>query len=207
LTVLGENAGDRHGPRRRHPESCMSIANDSRSSSRQIIRWVLEGWLVLGVVLACNGLTGVDDLVVDDPPTTPSSTCSDECEAGGTRCAQAKAETCGNYDNDSCLEWGNPVVCPLGCGVDACAVCAPEGARCRTADDCCSAARAPAFCDGAGSCRRGCQVDAECDRCCVDFYDDVGVIAVRGCGLRDECARVPGVPAAPNGDSEEDGED
>jgi hypothetical protein len=37
--------------------------------------------------------------------------CDDDCVAGAKRCANGAVETCGNYDSDSCTEWGNAVDC------------------------------------------------------------------------------------------------
>jgi len=36
---------------------------------------------------------------------TPTPTCTDGCNAGEKRCSNGYAQSCGNYDNDSCLEW------------------------------------------------------------------------------------------------------
>ena len=40
--------------------------------------------------------------------------CRDECSQGEQRCAQGQEayETCGQYDDDKCLEWGGLVQCP-----------------------------------------------------------------------------------------------
>ncbi|HOX30398.1 MAG TPA: hypothetical protein P5080_05590 [Candidatus Paceibacterota bacterium] len=40
--------------------------------------------------------------------------CSDECASGAKRCANGKVETCGNYDGDSCTEWGDAQDCQAG---------------------------------------------------------------------------------------------
>ena len=37
--------------------------------------------------------------------------CEDDCVAGAKRCANGAVETCGNYDSDSCTEWGNAEDC------------------------------------------------------------------------------------------------
>ncbi|MFA5797937.1 MAG: hypothetical protein WC916_07975, partial [Candidatus Woesearchaeota archaeon] len=41
--------------------------------------------------------------------------CTNECSLGQTRCSGNYKQTCGNYDTDSCLEWGGDVNCPYGC--------------------------------------------------------------------------------------------
>lgn len=44
--------------------------------------------------------------------------CSDECDAiGETQCALAGVQTCGDFDQDTCLELSEPVACP---GTDVC---------------------------------------------------------------------------------------
>jgi len=49
--------------------------------------------------------------------------CDDDCAAGETKCEGTKVKTCGNYDADSCLEWGAATDCPAGqtCSGTACA--------------------------------------------------------------------------------------
>ncbi len=42
--------------------------------------------------------------------------CTDECTPGQTRCFGNVSQICGNYDGDSCYEWGNDSVCTYGCG-------------------------------------------------------------------------------------------
>jgi len=43
---------------------------------------------------------------------TISECCTDSCAvAGATQCIAAVKQTCGNYDADPCLEWGNTGVC------------------------------------------------------------------------------------------------
>lgn len=43
-------------------------------------------------------------------------TCADECTPNGKKecVAGGKVKTCGNYDEDPCLEWGTPTDCPPG---------------------------------------------------------------------------------------------
>ena len=41
----------------------------------------------------------------------PKITCSDECSTGQKKCAGNGYQVCGNYDNDSCLEWGSITNC------------------------------------------------------------------------------------------------
>jgi len=42
--------------------------------------------------------------------------CADDCLSGATRCSIGNIkQTCGNYDADSCVEWGGDFNCPNGC--------------------------------------------------------------------------------------------
>ncbi len=67
-------------------------------------------------------------------------TCLDECPAAdATRCDGPGVQICGNYDTDSCLEWGTTVACPEGltCSAGSCGSpgdctdeCAAESTEC-----------------------------------------------------------------------------
>jgi len=46
------------------------------------------------------------------------SPCEDECSSGETKCVGYDYYTCGNYDDDSCLEWANEGVTIGKCGVE-----------------------------------------------------------------------------------------
>jgi hypothetical protein len=42
--------------------------------------------------------------------------CSNECNLGGlTECVESSVKTCGNFDDDECLEYGNSSICWFGC--------------------------------------------------------------------------------------------
>lgn len=66
-----------------------------------------------------------------------SATCSDECaRAGEVQCSGGGVSTCGAFDADPCLEWGDPVACEAervcvgGACVETCtSECGPLGAR------------------------------------------------------------------------------
>lgn len=58
-------------------------------------------------------------LKVEVKTTTPTPTCTDECSSLGVKqCCNndTGSQTCGNYDDDSCLEWSS---C-FSCGADGC---------------------------------------------------------------------------------------
>jgi len=51
--------------------------------------------------------------------STPS--CEDECSYGEQRCLDENTlQSCGNYDNDTCLEWGGNIACENGCAGGVC---------------------------------------------------------------------------------------
>lgn len=54
------------------------------------------------------------------PSFTPS--CSNECILNQRECGSLGTKTCGNYDTDSCLEWGQETACAIGeyCSTGAC---------------------------------------------------------------------------------------
>ncbi len=58
--------------------------------------------------------------------------CGDECVRGNTRCAPGGVQTCGNFDDDECSDWGAAAPCAEGefCSNGECAVqCNDECAR------------------------------------------------------------------------------
>ncbi|MBW2979340.1 hypothetical protein KY307_01665 [Candidatus Woesearchaeota archaeon] len=46
--------------------------------------------------------------------------CTDECSLGEKQCNGNYLEECGDYDEDECLEFGNPQYCEHGCSNNAC---------------------------------------------------------------------------------------
>lgn len=50
----------------------------------------------------------------------PPIICQDECSQGSTKCLGNIKQTCGNFDSDSCLEWGNDMNCPSDCSNNQC---------------------------------------------------------------------------------------
>lgn len=67
--------------------------------------------------------TAVDDLATPDVPALEETTgedatpaCENGCATLDERTCQAnQAVTCGNWDDDACLEWGNAIECQGGC--------------------------------------------------------------------------------------------
>ncbi len=66
----------------------------------------------------------------------PANECVDECEAESARCRLNGFETCGNFDEDACVEWSAIVPCDEGevcsngqCSKTCADECNPEGAR------------------------------------------------------------------------------
>jgi hypothetical protein len=55
-----------------------------------------------------------------------SGTCADDCTAGDRRCYGRSIQICGNYDSDTCKEWGASLQCSQACLNGACTSCASE---------------------------------------------------------------------------------
>ena len=58
----------------------------------------------------------------------PEGCCTDDCSEGQTSCDGAQIRSCGNFDDDPCLDWSESEVCEHGaCVDDACpAACVDE---------------------------------------------------------------------------------
>lgn len=80
-------------------------------------------------------------------PTPPS--CNNECNLNGaTACSGNGYRTCGNYDSDSCLEWGSVLSCGgtgyiclyNSCTYDQCSPTSnkPQGCQCSSSSQCSS---------------------------------------------------------------------
>ncbi|MFH1424761.1 MAG: hypothetical protein ABIG20_03705 [archaeon] len=50
----------------------------------------------------------------------PAPVCNDECSTGQYSCNGSARIECGNFDGDSCLEWGNKIDCEYGCALGVC---------------------------------------------------------------------------------------
>ncbi len=70
-----------------------------------------------------------------------SQFCTDECAVGATRCGGGGVQSCGNFDNDNCQEWGPAIPC------DAAQECANGRCAANCADEC---ANGETRCDGPG---------------------------------------------------------
>jgi len=49
-----------------------------------------------------------------------NQTCTNECVSGSKRCSVGYAQTCGNYDADSCTEWNTGTYCVYSCSGGVC---------------------------------------------------------------------------------------
>jgi murein DD-endopeptidase MepM/ murein hydrolase activator NlpD len=63
-------------------------------------------------------------LLVDALRFTLPGECVDQCESG-RRCAGQGWEECGDFDDDSCLEWGNATACKPGTHCEGAGECVP----------------------------------------------------------------------------------
>ncbi len=78
--------------------------------------------------------------------------CTDECTSvGAKRCDSGGVQTCGNFDADSCLEWGSVVPCDPGetCSDGNCALTCTNTCQTQGAQQCNVAGTAYQVCDDA----------------------------------------------------------
>jgi hypothetical protein len=89
-----------------------------------------DGWALLPLGdqtngTACVGSTEPCTLTMTEVTTIAARFCTSECPAGGVRCSGATnvIETCGQFDDDRCTEFGPAVTCPAGqlCTIGGCA--------------------------------------------------------------------------------------
>lgn len=63
----------------------------------------------------CTDTFTIKGLYTTINPTVNCFQCTNECSMGSHRCQGSYSQTCGNYDSDSCTEWGNDLFCSNGC--------------------------------------------------------------------------------------------
>lgn len=127
--------------------------------------------------------------------------CEDECARGVARCAPGGLQTCGDFDEDACNDWGPAVACPQGetCSNGACAArcsdeCPPGALRCAERgfqqcgqydDDDCAEWSAVTPCAEGEACSNGvCAL--ECDDECGEGSVRCSGNGVQRCGDNDE---------------------
>jgi hypothetical protein len=98
-------------------------------------------------VMVCEYRSGLDVWIWAEPvdcPTDESCSCGrcrpgcvDECAQGSKRCQEDGYQTCGNFDADSCMEWGAVTPCTGGqtCSNGSCSTeceheCTANATRC-----------------------------------------------------------------------------
>lgn len=87
---------------------------------------ILAMTLVLALVLLINFLyvSFSQALIIGGGGSGCTTCCTNECSSGQKRCVNSSTyQTCGNYDSDSCLEWGSSATCSgsTSCGYGSCA--------------------------------------------------------------------------------------
>lgn len=88
-----------------------------------------DGWALLPFGqtngMACVGSTAPCTVTMSEATTLAARYCTSACPAGGVRCSGNTdvIETCGQFDDDRCTEFGPAVTCPAGelCTLDGCA--------------------------------------------------------------------------------------
>jgi len=101
------------------------------------------------------------------------NTCSNECISSGVKqCSGDYSQTCGNFDNDACLEWGKNNYCRYGCANVDCNSCIP--ATCESLKKKCGS-----WSDGCGKeieCNIPCSFNQRCNSstglCILNEYPD-----------------------------------
>jgi len=112
------------------------------------------------------------------------ATCGDECAAGTVACDEGGRKSCGQYDDDGCLEWSAVIPCPEGeaCSLGVCtAICGDE----------CAAGSRRCSVDGAGTVACGQHDDDPClDWGPVQACDEGQSCSLGECTAvcQDECA-------------------
>ncbi len=127
--------------------------------------------------------------------------CTDECDSNGaTECQGEGVRTCGDFDADSCKEWGTTVPCPTGqtCSRGVCSAacqdeCEAEGiTRCEgnavvtcgnTDSDTCLEWGTPLYCELGQACQSGSCQAVSGDKSCAEIND-----CLIGCGDNGDCA-------------------
>lgn len=126
-----------------------------------------------GLNAHCENGVCIDNAVEPDP-------CSDDCSQNGlSECVGTNAvRTCGNYDDDTCLEWSDTVNCPDKTSCQ-------EG-KCRCTDDCSSHGAVKCEGDGYRTC-----TDIDADGCLewASIVSCNGMICNNGsCACADACS-------------------
>ncbi len=76
--------------------------------NRLIFRWVL---LVLAGLLLLPGCAWETGGSTNTDAGTDGEGCADDCEAGESACEGEGYKSCGQYDDDACLEWSEVIPC------------------------------------------------------------------------------------------------
>ncbi len=99
--------------------------------------------------------------------------CTDECATGSRICSSsASYKVCGNFDSDSCLEYGTATACPSGqtCSNGLCSSggsCLSTGSSCAANSQCCS---------------QSCQLVQACEsKSCKGIASQTSCVSKKGC--------------------------
>ncbi|MHA1866391.1 MAG: hypothetical protein ACTSWZ_07785 [Candidatus Heimdallarchaeaceae archaeon] len=89
----------------------------TKAGYNRLVIWECNNCVVSCKTPCCgNGVCESGENYYNCPQDCPMP-CTDECSySGQTRCKDAYTkQTCGNWDADPCLEWGNDQYCQYGC--------------------------------------------------------------------------------------------
>ncbi|MBI2675823.1 MAG: hypothetical protein HYX24_05160 [Candidatus Aenigmarchaeota archaeon] len=152
-------------------KSCKGIISQSACISKNGCQWYSNFF-----IRECRGTYQV--CTTTGPKCTGESStqglsCTDECTAGSSICSDSSGySVCGNFDSDSCLEYGPPTGCPSGqtCSNGQCSSgssCLSSGSTCSSNSQCCS---------------QTCQTSESCDtKSCNAIISQSSCIAKDGC--------------------------
>ncbi len=75
----------------------------------------MEKKIIIFILIAVVVALGLYFLLGQDVQSSP---CSDECSVGETQCVGSQyQERCGDFDSDSCNDWGGKFYCANGCNL------------------------------------------------------------------------------------------
>ncbi|MDD5221450.1 MAG: hypothetical protein PHV47_02515, partial [Candidatus Pacebacteria bacterium] len=103
--------------------------------------------------------------------STCQPSCTNECSSGQKRCSSTTGyQTCGNYDSDSCYEWGTVSTCTgsTSCGYGTCS----------------DSQKPQWYCTGAGTCTYTCYTSSTCQPSCTNECSYAGQTECYGNGVR-----------------------
>jgi hypothetical protein len=81
-----------------------------------------EGGVMMDAAITRHGRNTPPAAAFPDVSCGGAGGCQNDCAIGETRCNGGRVESCGNFDQDVCRDWGNPQACAANqqCQIGAC---------------------------------------------------------------------------------------